>query len=132
MIYAVRSLLLVLLALAAVQDYKTREVSNWITLPLFFAGVAAMLLQHNFLSLVLTALVIFFWQKGWMGGADAKVFVGLLGIWYTAALAAFFAVGIWGAVLLLRKERKSFPALVAIAVGTGLTYTIEISIMLLN
>jgi Flp pilus assembly protein protease CpaA len=115
-----------------VQDYKTREVSNWITVPVFISGAVVIFLQHELGSISLAILLIFFWKKGWMGGADAKVLIGLLGLWFTAALAAFLAVGLWGAGLFFKKGEKSFPALVPITVGVGLTFLVEISIMPLN
>lgn len=81
---------------------------------------------------ILSLLMFFFWHKGWMGGADAKVLIALVGLWYPAALVAFFLLGVWGLILLFRKTKKTFPGLVAIAVATGLTFIREVSIMLLN
>ena len=121
----------VLMILAAVQDYKTRKVSNWITVPLFIGGAVIMLVHQNLLLIIVSLILLFIWQKGWMGGADVKVLVGLLGIWATSAFVSIFAIGIQGLITLLR-GKKSFPGLVAIAAGVGLTYLWEISIMLLN
>jgi Flp pilus assembly protein protease CpaA len=124
--------ILVFLILAAIQDHKTREVSNWITVPLFLGGVAIIMVRLDPLSVILSALLFFFWLWGRMGGADVKVLVALLGLWGEAAFASFFLLGVWGLVLLIRKKRESFPGLVVIAAGTGLTFLGELSIMLLN
>lgn len=124
--------MLVFLILGAIQDYKSREVSNWITIPLFLGGVLVIFSTPEPLSIILSLLLILFWHKRWMGGADVKVLVALLGIWYQAALMAFFLLGVWGVVLLIRKKKESFPGLVAIAAGAGLTFAGEVSIMFLN
>lgn len=125
-------LILVFLILAAVQDYKTREVSNWITVPLFLGGVVIIMVNLNPLPIILSMLLLFFWLWGGMGGADVKVLIGLLGLWSEAALAAFFLLGAWSLVLLIRKKKESFPGLIAIAAGAGLTFGREVFIMLLN
>ena len=125
-------IILGMLILAAMQDYKTRKASNWLTMPLFLGGIVALILTPEILAISLSVLVIFFWHKGWMGGADTKVLVALIGLWYPAALAAFFALGLWGLVIYLKKTSKSFPGLVAIVLGVGLTFVGEISIMPLN
>jgi hypothetical protein len=121
----------VLMILAAVQDYKTREVSNWITVPLFIGGMVVILVHQNLLLIIVSLILLFIWQKGWMGGADVKVLIGLLGIWSTSAFISIFAIGIQGLITRLR-AKKSAPGLVAIAAGVGLTYLWEISIMFLN
>ena len=122
---------LLLMILAAVQDYRSREVSNWITVPLFIGGVVIMLVHQNFLLIIVSLTLLFIWHKGWMGGADVKALVGLLGIWSTAAFVSIFAIGVQGLITRLR-GKKSAPGLVAIAAGVGLTYLWEISIMFLN
>ena len=124
--------ILVFLTLAAIQDYKTGEVSNWITIPLFLGGAIVILANLELLLIILSMLLLFFWHKGWMGGADVKVLVALLGFWSEAAFVAFFLLGAWGLVSLVRKKKKSFPCLVAIAAGTSLTFFREISIMFSN
>jgi len=121
----------ILMILAAVQDYRNREVSNWITVPLFIGGVAIILVHQNLLLIIVSLLLLFIWHKGWMGGADVKVLVGLLGVWATSAFVSIFAIGVQGLIARLR-AKKSSPGLVAIAAGVGLTYLWEISIMLLN
>ena len=125
-------LILVFLILAAIEDYKTREVSNGITVPLFFGGVAVIVLSPEPLYILISLLLYLFWYKRWMGGADVKVLIALLGLWSEAALVAFFLLGLWGMVLLIRKQKESFPGVVVMAVGAGLTFAGELSIMFLN
>ena len=130
-IYGAYFSVLLLMILAAMQDYKTREVSNWITVPLFIGGVAIILVHQNLLLIIVSLILLFIWHKGWMGGADVKVLIGLLGIWSTAAFVSIFAIGVQGLITRLR-GKKSAPGLVAIAVGVGLTYLWEVSIMFVN
>ena len=131
LIYGAYFSVLLLMILAAVQDYKSREVSNWITIPLFIGGVVVMRVYQDPLTIIVSLILLFIWHKGWMGGADVKVLVGLLGVWATSAFVSIFAIGIQGLITRLR-GKKSAPGLVAIAVGVGLTFVWEVSIMFLN
>ena len=131
LIYGAYFSVLLLMILAAVQDYKTREVSNWITVPIFISGVVVMCVSRPPIAIIVSLILLFIWHKGWMGGADVKALVGLLGIWSTAAFVSIFAIGVQGLITRLR-GKKSAPGLVAIAAGVGLTYLWEISIMFLN
>ena len=131
LIYGAYFSVVLLMILAAVQDYESREVSNWITIPMFVSGVVVMWGSRPPLPIIVSLILLFIWHKGWMGGADVKVLVGLLGIWSTAAFVSIFAIGIQGLITRLR-GKKSAPGLVAIAVGVGLTFIWEVSIMLLN
>lgn len=130
-IYGAYFSVLLLMILAAMQDYKTREVSNWITVPLFMGGVVIILVHQNLLLIIVSLILLFIWHKGWMGGADVKVLIGLLGIWSTAAFVSIFAIGVQGLIARLQ-GKKSAPGLVAIAAGVGLTYLWEVSIMFVN
>ena len=130
-IYGAYFSVFLLMIFAAVQDYKTREVSNWITIPIFISGVVVMCVSRPPLAIIVSLILLFIWHKGWMGGADVKALVGLLGIWSTAALVSIFTIGVQGLITRLR-GKKSAPGLVAIAAGVGLTYLWEISIMFLN
>ncbi|MBT7188749.1 MAG: prepilin peptidase [Anaerolineae bacterium] len=120
----------ILMVFAAVQDYKTGEVSNWITIPLFIGGVVILLAHQNLLLIIVSFVLLFLWHKGWVGGADVKVLIGLFGVWSEAALVAFFVLGAWGIMFIIRKKQKSFPGLIPIAVGVGLTFIRELSIIL--
>jgi Flp pilus assembly protein protease CpaA len=131
LIYGAYFSVVLLMILAAVQDYRNREVSNWITVPLFIGGAVIMLVHQNLLLIIVSLILLFIWHKGWMGGADVKVLIGLLGIWPTSAFISIFAIGVQGLITRLQ-GKKSAPGLVAIALGVGLTFVWEVSIMLLN
>ena len=131
LIYGAYFSVVLLMILAAVQDYRNREVSNWITIPIFISGVVVMCVSRPPLAIIVSLILLFIWHKGWMGGADVKALVGLLGIWSTAAFVSIFAIGVQGLITRFR-AKKSAPGLVAIAAGVGLTYLWEISIMFLN
>jgi Flp pilus assembly protein protease CpaA len=76
-----RAILLVLWLLpCALQDYRTRHVSNWLTVPLFLLAWPVALLLGN-LPLTLAAFVgvymAFRWSGDGFGPADGKIVVGL-------------------------------------------------------
>lgn len=68
-----------LLVGAALHDIATRTVPNWMPLGLMLAGLGLRLAQGGLpLGLAAAALVFavaaFCWRRGWMGGADVKLF----------------------------------------------------------
>jgi Flp pilus assembly protein protease CpaA len=132
-----RLVVLILMLVMGIQDLRTRKVSNWLTIPFFFTGLIANILRF-YTNVEIFQLVMFFQGAvvmagyyGWMGGADMKVFGGLLGLVPTAGIAAFIATGMWGAVVWIYTRRKdaTFPAVTIIAFLTGLTFIGELSIM---
>ena len=135
-------ILTALLTIAGVQDWHDGEVSNWISLPLFFLGVLAAILRviladdmlTSALSLFAMAVVTLATLKGWMGGADWKILTGLFGVWPLAGFAALVVAGIWGGiVMLVTGDRNArFPGVTAFAFGAGLTFFVELSIIPLN
>lgn len=75
-----RSVLMVLWLLpCAIQDYRTRHVSNWLTIPLFLiAWPAAILTDHSPLTFaVLVGVDVASKLEPRFGAADGKVMVGL-------------------------------------------------------
>jgi Flp pilus assembly protein protease CpaA len=135
-------LLLCLLAIGGVQDWQTGEVSNWISIPLFLMGLIAAVLRLLFLDDMLTSVLSIFAMgvitlaafKGWMGGADWKVLIGLFGLYPLAGFAALVIAGVWGGILiLLTGDRNArFPGVTAFAFAACLTFFMEFSIILLN
>jgi Flp pilus assembly protein protease CpaA len=111
------------------QDWHTREVSNWISVPIFLAGFLASVLrafQLDFTAMLVTALLLYYWNRNWLGGADVKMLSGLLGLWPTAAIWGLAGMGIVGLVFVLRLEGwRRFPAITVLAVTTGLTFLLE-------
>jgi len=132
--------LLSILTIGGVQDWQTGEVSNWISIPLFFMGVIAVFLRLFFLDDLLTSVLSLFAMlvitlaafKGWMGGADWKVLIGLFGIWPLAGFAALVVAGVWGgmAILITGDRNVRFPGVTAFAFAACLTVFWKISIIL--
>jgi Flp pilus assembly protein protease CpaA len=128
-------ILLPALAFAGVQDWRMGEVSNWISIPLFCMGVIAAILRvfytWDLLPLFAMAVVTFAAFKGWMGGADWKVLIGLFGLHPLAGFAALVVAGVWGGILmLLTKDRNArFPGVTAFAFAACLTFFLEFSII---
>jgi Flp pilus assembly protein protease CpaA len=133
--------LLPVLVVAGVQDWRRGEVSNWITIPLFCLGVIAAMLRVFLSNDMLTGVMLFAMAvstlaafKGWMGGADWKVLVGLFGVYPIAGFAALIFAGIWGAVLMLKTKNRDarFPGVTAFVFAACLTVLGKVSIILLN
>jgi len=114
-------ILLIWLCGCAWQDWRVGEVSNWLTLPPMVAsGLTALLAGGDKLVIFSVALISVFilYYLGNFGGADAKILVGLAGLWPAAFLAAILVQGGWGLVLMLRKGRSAgFRAVPTYAAG---------------
>lgn len=131
------SALTVSVMIAGLQDFRRGEVSNWISIPLLCIGLGAALLQLFsgqalgwFPALVIAILTLAAF-RGWMGGADWKILVGLFGLWPLAGLAALVTAGVWGGVAILRSGDRNvrFPGVVAFALGVTLAFCAHLSIM---
>ncbi len=124
-----------LVILGGQQDWRRREVSNWITIPLFLLGLAGAagwwLCGHLPIPALAILSFLLFWRLGWLGGADVKILAGLWGLWPLGGLAAILGLGLWGllAILLRRSPSIRIPGVVAMAFATGLTFLLEIAIM---
>jgi Flp pilus assembly protein protease CpaA len=137
---AVYGVLLCVLTIGGVQDWQTGEVSNWISIPLFLMGVLASILRViqaddllvSGLSLFAMAVVTLAAFKGWMGGADWKVLIGLFGLWPLSGFAALIVAGVWGSlVILFTGDRNArFPGVTAFAFAACLTFFVRFSIIL--
>jgi Flp pilus assembly protein protease CpaA len=120
--------LLAILLVAAAQDVRKREVSNWITIPLFLAGVLGVLLSRNLmLAGIALSFVVIAMIPGGFGAADAKIMVGLIGLWPQVVALSLLAILVFD--LYWRKCRQgSFaPLVVAILGGVVLTLVGELS-----
>jgi Flp pilus assembly protein protease CpaA len=69
--------LFVLVILISLYDLKYRRIPNWITLPLMLLGLS-LNIPGNPLIWVTSAFVFSAWRSGFMGGGDAKLWIGLL------------------------------------------------------
>jgi Flp pilus assembly protein protease CpaA len=109
--------LLALLLLAAIQDAREREVSNLITIPLFLVGVLGVVLSGNLATIVVAvAIVVAASMNGGYGAADAKILVGLAGLWPQTILPCLVAMTIFD--LFWRKyQQNDSPLVVAIWIG---------------
>ena len=134
------AIVIFILTIGGVQDWQHGEVSNWISIPLFIMGVLASILRVLFLDdMLASALSLFAITvitaaafKGWMGGADWKVLIGLFGLWPVAGFVALAVAGVWGGlVILFTGDRNArFPGVTAFAFGACLTFFVKVSIIL--
>ncbi len=130
--YLPHAALVCLAVLAGIQDWRKREVSDWLTWPPFLFGLASAIVnavKHlDLLPLVVSVFLIVTWYCGWMGGADVRIFIGLWGLWPLAGLLALAGTGLWGLVLVLRKRGKEkIPALVSTGFAVCLTFLGEMA-----
>lgn len=123
-----QSSLLGLLLLAGWQDLRTRTVSNWITIPLFAAGLVGLIVRRDLLSSLVMVILTLASARGWMAGGDWKVLVGLFGLWPVAGCAALLAAAGWGAAEMLRTRSRCarFPGVSAFALGATLTFAAQV------
>lgn len=114
----------------ALQDYRTRRVSNWLTVPLFTAAWPVALLTGNLLlTLAVFVGVVVAWRwGGGMGPADGKIAVGLAGIAPPALLAGVIVQGL--AFLYARRHDKR-PVRLPGAVGLYLGAVIAMLVLAL-
>lgn len=107
----------------ALQDYRTRRVSNWLTVPFFLlAWPFAFLRGHLALTFaVFVGVYVASQLEPGFGGADAKLMVGLaalapLGLGFAVLLETFT----FGAFRLRRKHPGTIPGVVWLYVGAVL------------
>jgi Flp pilus assembly protein protease CpaA len=104
------TILLIWLAVCAVQDWRKREVSNWLTLPVFFLGILfALGVGGETLALTLITLFVFLGARAiWkaQGAADIKVLVALAALWPQALFAALIVTATWSLLLIIRGQGK--------------------------
>jgi Flp pilus assembly protein protease CpaA len=121
------------LLICAIQDWRSREVSNWLTLPpllLVFCLHLAGLIQGPLLPLLaVIAFLLVFWQRGWIGGADAKASLALALLNVQVFAWAWLGLGAWYLGLRLvygRKCDRRLPAFVGFTVGAGALLAVEV------
>ena len=69
--------LLLLSLFVSLYDFRYARIPNWVTIPLFIVG----LIVNSPHPLGIYALLFIFWivwKLGWMGGGDAKLWMGLI------------------------------------------------------
>jgi Flp pilus assembly protein protease CpaA len=114
LVYALR---VSVLALAAVQDVRAREVSNWISVPLFFAGIVGVIVHRNpFLTGFFILVVALGVTMYGYGPADGKILAGLVGLWPEAALLAVVLIPLFD-LLWRRCQTTPAPLVVPMAIA---------------
>lgn len=113
-----RAGLLALLLIAAVQDVREREVTNLITAPLLLIGIVGVMLSGNPATIaVAIAIIVTHGMDGGYGAADAKILIGLVGMWPAATATSMFAMLIFD-FYWRKHQRSDSPLVAAILVGT--------------
>ncbi len=113
----------------ALQDYRTRHVSNWLTVPLFLVAWPAALLTGNFPLTLATFIGVYvaFQVGAGLGPADGKIAVGLAGI---APPALFVSVIVQGLMFLYARLRVKgavrLPGAVGFYLGAVMTTLIQV------
>ncbi len=91
------------LAICAIQDYRTGEVSNWLTIPPLGLSLLARLvgwLATPWWTISLVwALTLFLWYRDKLGGADAKAWLTFSLLGEVFFLGAFIGLMIWYAAV---------------------------------
>jgi Flp pilus assembly protein protease CpaA len=119
--FLVYALLVSVLALAAAQDVRTREVSNWISVPLFFAGLLGVIVREEpVITGFFILAVVLGVTRGGYGPADGKILAGLVGVWPQAALLAAVLIPFFDLVW-RRYQTTPAPLVVSMAVAMLLT-----------
>lgn len=124
-------------ALGGWQDWCNREVSNWLTIPLWLAGVLGVfwrLFKGDVLTFAIVLILTWAALRAWMAGGDYKMLVSLFGLWPLGGLVALVGTGIWGGIVLLRTrdQQSTFPGVTAMFFVLALTFCVEVSIILIS
>ena len=110
----------------AIQDRRTRHVSNWLTVPLFLLAWPCSLALHTFPLTLATFAGFWFafrFGAGGMGGADGKIATGVAALAPAALVAGIVVSGLAFGVLRLRGERgPRLPGAVCFYLGVVLTF----------
>ena len=122
------------LAACAVQDWRNRQVSNWLTLPSLALGLLFGLggiVQESIIPLLIVAVVLLFaWHMGWIGGADFKASLALALFDLRLLAWAWAGLGLWYALLGLafrREEVRRLPGFVGFTTGAFLCLAYRVS-----
>lgn len=129
-----RSVLMVLWLLpCAIQDRRTRHVSNWLTVPLFLlAWPVALLTGHFALTFaVFVGVYVATKLEPRAGAADGKLMVGLAAFAPLAlGIGALLELGIFVVLRLCGRRDASIPGAVWLYVGSVLSSAISSTLMI--
>ena len=95
-------------------DWRTREVSNWLTLPAIPIALAMRLLGWTngswWLAAIVAVGVIVLWLIGGMGGADSKGWLTFALLGDEVILAAAMGILVWYGAIWLYHRSRGFSA----------------------
>jgi prepilin peptidase CpaA len=124
-------LLAILLAVAAVQDVRSRRIPNWLvagTALLALASLASVspanVPSHLGVALAVLAAGMVVWRCGWLGGGDVKL-VAALALWAGPAhvgdllVATVLAGGLLAMGVVVARMLAARPAAMAFAIHLG-------------
>lgn len=83
-----------LLAWISLNDFKTRRVPNAVTYPLMAVGIVRGVALADATFLLYWGVLFMLWQMRFMGGGDAKLLMGLFGLFPDFQFTWFVAVSI--------------------------------------
>lgn len=123
-------LVMLWLGVCSWQDWKRRQVSNWLTLPPLALALGLRLLGMSNGPLLLLALILaaalVAWRGGWMGGADTKVMAALVLADVRLALWAWVGATLWygllfayGRFIAKDRDRIRLPGMLGFLLGAG-------------
>jgi len=121
------------LLVCAVQDWRRREVDNWLTLlPLGIGIILRMagIIQGPLLPVMITAIpLVLMWNRGWVGGADLKASLTLAVLKMQLFAWAWLGLGFWFLGLRIyyaRARDNRLPAFVGYAAGAAFLLAIQV------
>ena len=122
-----------LVAAGGIQDWRKREVSNLLTIPLYLVSMPVAIhrfFQGDVVPMMIISVLTLAAFEGWMGGADYKILASLTALWSLGGLVALLAAGIWGGTVLLftRNRFSTFPGVTAMTFGVSLALLMEYAI----
>lgn len=132
MLHLIHPLILFIFLLpCAIQDWRARRVSNWLTIPGFvLAWIAAVGFGNLPLTIAVFAGCFIAWQIGWMGAADGKLATLMAAVAPEAVLTSGLLLGLTFLVLRLRGQRdQHLPAAVWFFAGSAL-YNVYLFVLL--
>jgi len=111
-----------LLLVAARQDLRARQVSNWLSLPLFLVGALVLLVRGDGLfALLFVLFVALAILPGGYGAADGKIMAGLTGLWPGVILPSVLLMPLFDFTW---RQKRATPAPLSVAIAAAALLTI--------
>lgn len=98
----------------AIQDWRSHQISNWLTIPAFLtAWVAAVVLGNVILTMAIFIGCYLAWSRRWMGAADGKLFTLVAAVAPPVLAISALLLGLTFLLLrLMRRQETYLPAAV--------------------